>query len=111
MLTSGTMDRGEIACLLSEGDQARRAVELQDELFPGALEVAELADGYAYRFPATGAWPDRFMAFIASERACCPFFTFELEFAPHGTALWLRLSGSSEIKRFVAENFPTATHS
>src|SRR5215213_4899733 len=89
-----------IACLLSEREQAERAEEAHQELFPGIVEVEELPDGYGYRFPATDEWTARVMAVVAAERQCCPFFTFEVVFEPHGRAFWLRFRGSQAIKEF-----------
>jgi hypothetical protein len=107
MSTESGEERVEaIACLLSEREQALRAEEAHRELFPGVLEVEELADGYGYRFPAEQAWIERVMAVVAAERVCCPFFTFEVVLEPHGRALWLRFRGSESIKSFVRENFP-----
>ncbi len=40
--------------------------------------------------------------FVAVERRCRPFFTFEVVFEPHDEPLWLRLRGSSAIKAFLA---------
>jgi hypothetical protein len=101
-------DREVIACLLSEREQAIRAEEARRDLFPGLVEVEELADGYGYRFPATDDWTAKVMAVVAAERQCCPFFTFEVVFEPHGRALWLRFRGSEAIKAFVRDNFPLA---
>ena len=61
-----------------------------------------------YRFPATDEWTAKVMAVVAAERQCCPFFTFEVVFEPHGRALWLRFRGSEAIKAFVRDNFPLA---
>jgi hypothetical protein len=41
------------------------------------------------------------LAFIAVEKECCPFFTFELALEPNDGPVWLRLRGSAEIKAFV----------
>ena len=97
-----------IGCLLSEREQAVRGDAVAGELFAGAEAVEELPDGYAYRFPADAAWTARVLDFVAAERQCCPFFTFELVFEPHGQALWLRLRGSAVIKAFVRDTFPVA---
>jgi len=35
---------------------------------------------------------------IVAERACCPFFTFELIFTPDQGPLWLRLLGPEGAK-------------
>jgi hypothetical protein len=95
-----------IACLLSERDQAQRAEEAHQNLFPGVLAIEELADGYGYKFPADDEWTAKVMAVVAAERRCCPFFTFEVVFEPHGRALWLRFRGSGPIKAFVRDTFP-----
>lgn len=108
MDTPNDADEHEIACLLSEREQAQRAEVAHHDLFPGVLAVEELPDGYGYRFPATGDWVARVMAVVAAERECCPFFTFEVVFEPYGQALWLRFRGSEAIKDFVRSNFPLA---
>ena len=104
---SGT-EQEVIACRLSEREQAERAAELQSDLFAGVLATEELPDGYGYRFPTGDDWTANVMAFVAAERACCPFFTFEVVFEPRGQGLWLRLRGSEAIKAFVRDNFPLA---
>lgn len=47
--------------------------------------------GYAFRFrnDAYGA----LVSFIANERKCCPFMTFELTIAPHSEFILLRMTG------------------
>ncbi len=94
-----------IACLLSERELAIRGDEIAETLFAHVTAVEELADGYGYRFDDGDARLDEIMAFIAAERRCCPFLTFEVAFAPHGGPIWLRLRGSERIKAFVAETF------
>lgn len=108
MTTSFGEDKEVIACLLSERDQAQRADEAHQDLFPGLLAVEELPDGYGYQFPADDEWTAKVMAVVAAERQCCPFFTFEVVFEPHARGLWLRFRGSEAIKTFVRENFPLA---
>src|SRR5215210_2465025 len=96
-----------IACLLSERDYAIRSEELAGGLFAAVEEVAELPDGYAYRFANDGSQVEPLLEFIATERRCCPFLTFELAFEPHGGPLWLRMRGSPQVKAFVAGAFNT----
>lgn len=106
MVESATAKREEIvACLLSEREYAVRGEALAAGLFAAVEEVAELPDGYAYRFASDGDHLDPLLEFIAAERRCCPFLAFELAFAPHGGPLWLRLRGSAQVKTFIAEAF------
>lgn len=94
-----------IACLLSERDQAIRGEEIAATLFTHVAAIDELPDGYAFRFENPEAHLDDVMAFIAAERRCCPFLTFEVAFLPQLGPLWLRLRGSPAIKTFVADMF------
>lgn len=105
--TNSAIEDGEelIACLLSEREQAMRGEEIAETLFAHVSAVADLPDGYGFRFVDGDAWLDDVMALIAAERRCCPFLTFEMAFEPHGGPLWLRLRGSARIKDFVAEAF------
>jgi hypothetical protein len=94
-----------IGCLLSEREQAIRADELGRDLFRHVEAVAELTDGYAYRFPAGKPWAEKVIAFVGFERRCCPFATYELAFEPHQGPVWLRVRGSAAVKQFVREHF------
>ena len=56
-----------------------------------AVERVALSNGYAVRFQ-----PDDFEAvarFVANERKCCPFLTFELTLDAASGPLWLRMTG------------------
>ena len=96
-----------IACLLSERDYAIRSEELASGLFAAVEEVAELPDGYAYRFATADSPLESLLEFIAAERRCCPFLHFEIAFEPHGGSLWLRMRGSPRVKAFIAQTFNT----
>lgn len=96
-----------IACLLSERQSAIRGEELAGGLFTAVEEVAELPDGFGYRFASDGGQLEPLLEYIAAKRRCCPFLTFELAFEPYGGPLWLRLRGSPQVKAFIAEAFNT----
>ena len=101
------VDDEVIACLLSEREYAIRGDELAGGLFAAVEEIAELPDGYEYRFANDDHLP-ALLEFIAAERRCCPFLTFEIAFAPHAGPLWLRLRGSARVNAFIAEAFNRA---
>ena len=90
-----------IACGLSTPDLAERRRDLARDVFGQALQVSELNDGYEFAFPGGVGWAKRLVAFIDAERACCPFFTFELRFEPHGGRISLRMRGPEGAKEFV----------
>jgi hypothetical protein len=90
-----------IACNLLGRKFAERKEAISRERFAHADRVEELSDGFGYRFPAAEPWAAKVLEFIAAEKQCCPFFTFEVVFEPNDGPLWLRLRGSKSIKDFV----------
>jgi hypothetical protein len=95
------MENVPLACSLTGPNQARRQEEVA-ALFATAQEARELADGYAFKFPATAVQATKLLDFILTERDCCPFFTFSLQWeAAHGSC-WLRLQGPEGVKAFIA---------
>jgi len=98
---TSTSDETCLACTLHGREFAERKDAIARELFAHATEVKELADGYAYKFEGFDSWAERILAFIAVEKECCPFFTFELALEPNDGPVWLRLRGSADIKAFV----------
>lgn len=76
-----------VACRLDAFGAGGRAQHgrLVSELFAAALDVSEISDGYAVRFPAKPFLFLRIARWIELERECCPFLTirFELERSVH----------------------------
>lgn len=91
-----------IACSLSEPDLAQRRRELTREAFGSALRVEALEDGYEFAFPGGEGWATRLVELIEAERACCPFFAFELRFEPGEGPILLRVRGPEGTKEFIA---------
>ena len=106
-MTNTNTDQGQtevpIACLLTADDRRLRGDEIVRPLLAGRQEARQLPDGYALRFPGDEGWASRLLACIAAERACCPFFTFELLFEPGQGPIWLHLRGPAGTTEFVAE--------
>lgn len=90
-----------VACTLGVEDQAARRGEIA-RLFEGR-QVRELADGYAVRFSGDDDTAAELLRFVTGERACCPFFTFELAFETRQGPIWLSLRGPDGTKVVVAE--------
>ncbi len=90
-----------IACNLPERERFVRSQEVSANIFAASDRAEELMDGYAFRFPGNDVWANSLLQFVVSERACCPFFTFELIFEPNGGTIWLKLRGPEGVKAFV----------
>jgi hypothetical protein len=105
MNTADTQNPPVFACDLTAIDTDVRSTHVsaaEQLLLHDAAEVQELSDGYAFRFGAE--WYTQVTEFIANERLCCPFFTFTLEVTPAQGPLWLRITGSEEIKMFLQQS-------
>lgn len=90
-----------LACTLSDADLQVRSREVAD-LFAQATAVEELADGYAFAFPASDDWAHQLLDFVVFERACCPFYTFGLRFPSPHEAMWLDVRGErAEVKEML----------
>lgn len=86
---------------LSAG-QRQRHTDLARQLAQATAEVKELPDGYAFRYATEdGTWL-RAAEYVDLERRCCPFFGFALEQEPGAGSVWLRLTGSDDVKAFLA---------
>ena len=95
-----------LACLLT-GEDLKARGEVVQPLIASYQQLQELEDGYAFQFPGEPEWIQRVVSFIAEERQCCPFFTFELQFEPNLGPIWLRLRGSADIKVLLKEQWLT----
>jgi hypothetical protein len=91
-----------LACSLTDAELAARDATV-DDLFAAALELEELADGYALKIPSASPWPERALAFVQEERNCCQFFTFELIFSPNLGPIWLSIRGPEGVKLILRE--------
>jgi hypothetical protein len=108
MMSEREINQADIACKLMGAEFAARKEAITRDLFAHAERVDELADGFAYQFPAVDPWPAKVLEFVEAERQCCPFFTFEIVFEPNDGPLWLRLRGTEEVKAFIQTELATA---
>lgn len=97
-------DRSPIACRLSP-EEAEAWRERMPALVTELREVRELEDGFALRYHGADGWRDRLRMladFVEGERACCPFFRFEIVLEAERGPIWLRLRGRPGVKEYVA---------
>lgn len=100
-MSDGSVDI-PVACSLTETELEVRGDE-NAELFARARAVEELADGYRFAFPAGDDGIPALLQFILAERACCPFFTFELQFPSPHQVVWVVIRGNEEAKGIVRD--------
>ena len=91
-----------VACSLSAAELRERGEE-NLALFSQARRIRELADGYAFAFAGADAEAEQLLRFVLAERACCPFWSFELTFASPHQEVWVSVRGNEEAKAVVRE--------
>jgi hypothetical protein len=69
------------------------------------LGIRELPDGYEFQFPGDTATLQQLNDWLATERLCCPFFTFDLHMASEHGPIALRLTGPKGVKAFIKADF------
>jgi len=99
----GQADEVPFACNMQaiSAEERPRHLTVTGQMRQAIEEVGELPDGYAFRFAASQPSILLLSEFIARERACCPFFTFELVAERNEGPLWLSLRGREGIKEFI----------
>lgn len=101
---SDALDEIALACSLTPAELEARGEEFS-LMARRVRAIEETADGYRFAFPnEVEGIPDLLM-FILAERACCPFFTFELTFPSPHTAIWLTIRGREGVKPLVYDTF------
>ena len=88
--------------------QKARKGELDNQFRRLAIAYRELPNGYAFQFPAEFDAIKDLAEWIALERLCCPFFTFDLVVEAEVGPLWLNLTGRDGVKQFIAMEFQPA---
>ncbi len=91
--------------LALDAEGRRRHSAVTKQMKAAVKEIKELTDGYAFRLPSEHSTILLTSEFIARERLCCPFFTFELAAEQEGGPLWLRLRGREGVKDFIKAEF------
>lgn len=87
--------------LALDAEGRRRHKAVTEQMKAAIKEVQELPDGYGFRFPAEQSTILLTSEFIARERLCCPFFTFEIVAEQEDGPLWLHLRGRKGVKDFI----------
>jgi hypothetical protein len=107
---SNTADALPLACVPAAIPAAERSAHfaLARRIFTElARQRQELSNGYAFRLDA--AELETLSRFIANERKCCPFMTFELEIAPASGPIWLRMTGPEGTRDVLATELRLAS--
>ncbi len=82
-------------------EQRKRHSFLARDLLRKHLEMKELPDGFAFRFPNDRVLFTGLSESATLERLCCPFLTITLELQRDQGPTWLKLTGEEGVKDFL----------
>lgn len=94
-----------VVCNLTGPELHERRRQVLRKVSEAVLEVKDLVDGYAYRFPPEENWNIELANLITLERQCCPFLTFVVRIDPGAGPIWLELTGPAGTKDFLNSLF------
>jgi hypothetical protein len=83
-----------------QGAERERYAMLRAAIQSGMTTVRELPDGYALGLAAESSLFGQAAEWITLERRCCPFLTLGLTWDADDR-VWLRLTGSPDVKTFL----------
>ncbi|MGH8609479.1 MAG: hypothetical protein ACREX9_19340 [Gammaproteobacteria bacterium] len=98
-----------IACDLTVFTTSERAEHrtLGDALFANVKRIVDHSDGFTFLFERDAKLDEQIKSWLAKEKRCCPFFSFEItrEHAP--ASLMLHISGPQGAKEILQSELET----
>jgi len=95
--------KGSIQCSLTSEELIERKKYLQAEIFSKTIKRIEISNGFTFYFKDDPALLNYVLEFIQKEKACCPFFKFDLSILPFNEGFALQISGSKKAFKFLKE--------
>ncbi len=97
------MFSGLVQCSLTAAEEMERKEELKEEIFSKTIRTEEIQNGFVFFFEQDLELLKIAMEYVLKEKACCPFFKFDISILPFDQGFAIQLSGSEEAKEFIRE--------
>ena len=95
--------KGAVSCSLSSEELLERKAYLK-KLIMSRVDRKEVQENsYVFYFKDDPKLLQNIMEFVQKEKACCPFFKFDLSILPFEKGLALQVSGSDEAFEMIRE--------
>jgi len=94
---------GAIQCSLIEEDLLERKKLLQKTIFSKVQKKEKSLNGYIYYFNDEANLLASVLEHVQIEKACCPFFKFDISILPYDNGFALQISGSEDALEMIAE--------
>ncbi len=95
------MSKPDLCCTLNQPQDVARRGRLIKALWKSVVERRELERGFAFSLPGDAATERQVFDFIAMERDCCRFLSFDVRLAAERGPIWLAMEGPSGLKEFA----------
>jgi len=100
---------GAIQCNLIGDDLLDRKKMLKQTIFSKVLKRKESLNGITYYFNDDSNLLELVLEHVQIEKACCPFFKFDISILPFNNGFALQISGSEDalqmLKEFESSDF------
>jgi hypothetical protein len=90
-----------MACELTPAEITARRATLLPGLLAQAAERMPVADGFRWRFAASGEFLTAAAETMNTERQCCRFLRFTLTVEPDSGPVWLEMTGPPGTVEFL----------
>ena len=96
------MFEGAVACSLNSQELADRVERIKEDVFSRQINKVENENGFTYYFEDDEKLLNNIFELVEMEKACCPFFKFDISILPFQKGIALQISGSEAAKDFLA---------
>jgi len=94
---------GAIQCNLIEDDLLERKQILKETIFSKVIKKERSLNGYLYYFDDDTKLLADVLEHVQIEKACCPFFKFDISILPFNNGFALQISGSEDAIEMIEE--------
>jgi len=94
---------GAIQCNLIEEDLQNRKKEVKREIFSKVHRKEESENGFTYYFEEDEALLASVLEHVQIEKACCPFFKFDISILPYNRGFAFQISGPKAALSMIEE--------
>ena len=94
---------GAIQCNLIEEDLVERKKVLKEAIFSKVQKKEESSEGFIYYFEDDSELLSNVLEHVEIEKACCPFFKFDISILPFNNGFALQISGSEAALEMIKE--------
>jgi len=94
---------GAIQCNLMEEELLERKVKLKETIFSKVLRKEKSKNGYIFYFEDDANLLASVFEQVTLEKACCPFFKFDISILPNDQGFALQISGSEAAMEMLGD--------